>query len=529
MQGAKALEALGLQGLGEVHWNLSPAALYEEAIRRGEGAVSAGGALVVRTGTYTGRAAQDKFIVEEPTSREHISWGDVNKPFSEERFDALLGRVLAYFEGREAFVQDLLAGNDERYRTPIRVVTEKAWHSLFARNMFVRIEDEAQLAAHVPDYTILHAPGFEADPARDGTRSGAFVLMHLGRKLILIAGTHYAGEIKKSIFSTLNYLLPLQGVMSMHCSANVGESGDTAIFFGLSGTGKTTLSADPARSLIGDDEHGWSDSGVFNYEGGCYAKVINLSPKAEPEIYACTQRFGTVLENVVMDPESRDLDLDAAHLTENTRAAYPIQFIPNFLPGGRADHPRNIIMLTCDAFGVMPPIAKLTAAQAMYHFLSGYTAKVAGTEAGVKEPVATFSTCFGAPFMPLHPGAYAKLLGEKIQRHGVDCWLVNTGWSGGGYGVGSRMSISYTRALIHGALDGTLADVPMVQDPIFGLSVPKRCDGVPTEVLTPRKTWVDAHAYDAKAKELAHLFHENFEQYADGVTAEIKEAGPLVG
>jgi phosphoenolpyruvate carboxykinase (ATP) len=529
MQRGSQLEALGLHGVGEVHWNLTPAVLYEESIRRGEGQVAQGGALVVKTGTYTGRAANDKFIVEEPGSKDHVNWGEVNRPIAAEKFDALWGRVLAYFENREVFAQDLLAGTDDRYRMPIRVITEKAWHSLFARNMFVRIEDEAALANHTPEYTILHAPGFEADPERDGTRSGAFVLLHPGRKLVLIGGTHYAGEIKKSIFSTLNYVLPLQGVMSMHCSANVGDNGDTAIFFGLSGTGKTTLSADPARRLIGDDEHGWSDTGVFNYEGGCYAKVINLSPKAEPEIYACTRRFGTVLENVIMEPDTRELDLDAAHLTENTRAAYPIDFIPNYMPGGKGGHPKNIIMLTCDAFGVMPPIAKLSSAQAMYHFLSGYTAKVAGTEAGVKEPKATFSTCFGAPFMPLHPGVYAKLLGEMIDRHGVDCWLVNTGWSGGGYGVGQRMSISYTRALVHGALDGTLADVPMHQDPIFGLSVPKRCDGVPTEVLTPRKTWVDPHAYDAKAKELAHLFHENFEQYASGVSAAIKEAGPLVG
>jgi phosphoenolpyruvate carboxykinase (ATP) len=529
MQGASQLEALGLLGVREVHWNLSPARLYEEAIRRGEGEVADGGALVVKTGTYTGRAANDKFFVEEPTSREHIDWGEVNRPFPEDQFEELLGRVLAYFEGRELFVQDLMAGTDDRYRLPIRVVNEKAWHNLFARNLFVRVDDAEQLAGHDPEFTILHAPGFEADPARDGTRSGAFVLLHLGRKLILIGGTHYAGEVKKSIFTTLNYLLPLQGVMSMHCSANVGDGGDTAIFFGLSGTGKTTLSADPARRLIGDDEHGWSDSGVFNYEGGCYAKVINLSPKAEPEIYACTGRFGTVLENVIMEPDSRLLDLDAAHLTENTRAAYPIHYIPNIVPEGKADHPKNIIMLTCDAFGVMPPISKLTSAQAMYHFLSGYTAKVAGTEAGIKEPKATFSACFGAPFMPLHPGVYAKLLGEKIDRHGVDCWLVNTGWSGGGYGVGSRMSIGYTRALVHGALDGTLADVPMHEDPIFGLAIPKRCDGVPSEVLTPRKTWTDPHAYDAKAKELAQLFHQNFEQYASGVTDEIKNAGPRVG
>ncbi|MBI5137122.1 MAG: phosphoenolpyruvate carboxykinase [Nitrospirae bacterium] len=529
MQRAKQLAVLGLRELGEVHWNLSPAALYEEAIRRGEGEVADGGALVVRTGTFTGRAAQDKFIVEEPGSVGNIDWGDVNRPISAARFDALLDRVMDYFRGREIFIQDMLAGADDRYRIPIRVITEKAWHSLFARNMFVRIQDKAALGGHAPEYTVVHAPGFEAYPERDGTRSEAFVLLHPGRKLVLIGGTHYAGEIKKSIFSTLNYVLPLQGVMSMHCSANVGKNGDTAVFFGLSGTGKTTLSADPARDLIGDDEHGWSDGGVFNYEGGCYAKVINLSPVAEPEIYACTGRFGTVLENVVMDPANRTLDLDSNHLTENTRAAYPIHFIPNHLPGGKAGHPKNIIMLTCDAFGVMPPIAKLTAAQAMYHFLSGYTAKVAGTEAGVKEPKATFSTCFGAPFMPLHPGVYAKLLGEKIERHGVDCWLVNTGWTGGEYGVGQRMSIRHTRSLVHGALDGSLVDVPTHRDPIFGLAIPERCDGVPSSILQPRTTWADGAAYDRKAKELARLFHQNFARYVSGVTDAIRDAGPLVG
>ncbi len=529
MQGAEKLEALGLHGLKAVHWNLSPAKLYEAALARAEGELADGGPLVVKTGKFTGRAAQDKFIVKEPGSADNIDWGEVNRAIDPDKFDALYNRVMAYFEGREVFVQDLLAGADDRYRMPIRVVNEKAWHNLFARNMFVRIDDAAALAAHQPEYTVIHAPGFLADPERDGTRSSAFVLAHPGRKLILIGGTQYAGEIKKSIFSTLNYVLPLQGVMSMHCSANVGKSDDVAIFFGLSGTGKTTLSADPDRDLIGDDEHGWSDSGVFNYEGGCYAKVINLSAEAEPEIYACTERFGTVLENVVMDPDTRKLDLDDNTLTENTRAAYPIQFIPNFLPGGKAGHPKNIIMLTCDAFGVMPPISKLTSAQAMYHFLSGYTAKVAGTEAGVKEPKATFSACFGAPFMPLHPGVYAKLLGEKIDRHQVDCWLVNTGWSGGGYGVGKRMSIAHTRSLVHGALDGTLADVPTHQDPIFGLAIPESCQGVPSEILQPRNTWADGNAYDAKAKELAGLFHTNFAQYADGVTDEIRDAGPLVG
>ncbi|MFQ5508874.1 MAG: phosphoenolpyruvate carboxykinase (ATP) [Leptospirillia bacterium] len=529
MQGAEKLEVMGLRNLGKVHWHLSRPALYEAAVKRGEGVVGEHGPLIVRTGAYTGRAANDKFIVDEPSSRDHVHWGEVNKPVSEEVFDALYKRVCDYYQGRETFVQDLYAGHDERYRLPTRVITENAWHSLFARTMLVRIYDKTELARHTPEFTVLHAPHFEADPALDGTRSGAFVMLHLGRRIALIGGTRYAGEIKKSVFSMLNYLLPLQGVMSMHCSANVGDSEDPAVFFGLSGTGKTTLSADPERHLIGDDEHGWSDTGVFNYEGGCYAKVINLSPKAEPEIYACTRRFGTIIENVVYDPERRSLDLDSAEISENTRAAYPIEFIPNMLPSGRAGHPKNIIMLTCDAFGVMPPISKLTPAQAMYHFLSGYTAKVAGTEAGIKEPKAAFSTCFGAPFMPLHPGQYAKLLGEKIERHNVTCWLINTGWSGGGYGEGNRMSIGHTRAMVHGALNGTLAQVATKTDPIFGLSIPTKCDGVPRDVLFPKNTWVNGAAYEAKAKELAHLFHENFAQYADGVTEEVRNAGPLVG
>ena len=528
MSRADQLAGLGLGGAGPVHWNLSPAALFEHAIRRSEGIVSADGPLVVQTGAFTGRAAKDKFIVEEPSSVDQINWGEINKPISEASFDALLAKVVAYYQGRETFVQDLRAGTDDRFRLPIRVVTENAWHSLFARNMFIRLESEAELASHQPEYTILHAPGLEADPTTDGTHSGTFILLHPGRKLVLIGGTHYAGEIKKSIFSALNYLLPQQGVMPMHCSANVGKGGESAIFFGLSGTGKTTLSADPERELIGDDEHGWSDSGVFNFEGGCYAKVIRLSRKAEPEIYACTRRFGTVLENVVIDPDRRTLDLDDATFSENTRAAYPIHFIPNIVPGGKAGHPKNIIMLTCDAFGVMPPIARLSPAQAMYHFLSGYTAKVAGTEAGIKEPVATFSACFGAPFMPLHPGVYAKLLGEKIVRHEVDCWLVNTGWSGGGYGVGERMSIGHTRALVHGALDGSLAEAALVRDPVFGLSVPEKCPSVPAEILVPRNTWKDGDAYDRQATHLAQLFHQNFTQYAAGVDTEIRNAGPLV-
>ncbi len=519
------LENHGIQNVNSVYWNLSTPLLYEEAIRRREGRVAHLGPLVVRTGQYTGRAPKDKFVVQDSSSKDKVWWGSVNQPMSEERFDALKRRLLAYWQGRDLFVQDCYAGADPSFRLPIRVVTETAWHSLFARDMFIQAKPE-ELATHVPEFTVLHAPNFHAIPEEDGTRSEVFIVVNLSKKIILIGGTQYAGEIKKSIFSVLNYLLPQRHVLSMHCSANVGEQDDVAIFFGLSGTGKTTLSADPKRTLIGDDEHGWSDTGVFNFEGGCYAKVVNLSPEGEPEIYATTRRFGTLLENVGVDSVTGRIDLEDISLTENTRAAYPISHIPNASRSGIAGHPNNIIMLTADAFGVLPPIAKLTPAQAMYHFLSGYTAKVAGTEKGVTEPSATFSTCFGAPFMTLPPTIYAELLGEKIAQHKVDVWLINTGWTGGPYGVGKRMKLAHTRAMVHAALDGTLTDVPMVTDPIFGLSIPTTCPGVPSEVLNPRNTWVDPVAYDTQAQKLAAMFTKNFQLFADVVSPEVLAAGP---
>lgn len=523
------LESQEIRGFRQAFWDLSCAALYEEVIRRNEAVVAASGPLVTNTGKYTGRSPNDKFIVRDPSTEDKVWWGKVNRPFDPAHFDKLHQRVLEYIRGKDLFVQDCYAGADPQNRVPIRVITEFAWQSLFARNMFVRIEDPRELAAHKPEFTVISMPKFQASPAADGTNSEAFIIPNFGKKLILIGGTHYAGEIKKSVFTLLNYLLPQKGILSMHCSANIGGQGDTAIFFGLSGTGKTTLSADPQRGLIGDDEHGWSDSSVFNFEGGCYAKVINLSATAEPEIYATTRRFGTILENVVIDPTSREIDLNDASLTENTRASYPLPFIPNAVSSGMGGHPHNIIMLTCDAFGVLPPVARLTPAQAMYHFLSGYTAKVAGTERGIKEPQATFSACFGAPFMALHPAVYAKLLGEKIARHKVHCWLVNTGWSGGPYGVGKRVSIADSRAIIHAALNGVLAKAPMKKDPFFGIEVPEACPGVSSpDVLNPRNTWKDKEAYDRKATELAHLFHENFKQFVEGVSPEIRSAGPTV-
>ncbi len=521
------LENHGLTQFKHAYWNLTTGEIYEHAVRRREGQIAHLGPLVVNTGQHTGRSPNDKFIVREPSSEKHVWWGKVNRDFEQQRFDRLLEKMLAYLSERELYVQDCFAGADPEFRVPIRVITELAWQSLFARNMFVRPDWATQAAAHVPEFTIINAAGFEAIPEVDGTNSSTFILMDFGRKLILIGGTSYAGETKKSIFTLLNYLLPLRGVLSMHCSANIGSSGDTAIFFGLSGTGKTTLSADPERRLIGDDEHGWSDRGVFNFEGGCYAKVINLSPEAEPDIYACTRRFGTVLENVVMDPVTRRLDLNLASLTENTRAGYPLSYISNYEPSGLGGHPQNIIMLTADAFGVLPPVARLTPEQAMYHFISGYTAKVAGTEKGLgKEPVATFSTCFGAPFMVHHPGVYAELLKERIARHKADCWLVNTGWSGGSFGEGQRMKIAHTRAMVRAALNGTLAKVETRPDPVFGVHVPVECPGVPAEVLQPRNTWKDVKAYDAKAQHLAGLFRENFKQFESGVTDEVKSSGP---
>ncbi len=510
------LDAVGINAAANVYWNLNTPELYEEVARRG--------ALLVDTGEHTGRAAKDKAIVREPSSEEKVFWGDVNKGFPQEKFDRLRERMMRYAAARDLFVQDTYAGADARYRLPVRIVTELAWHSLFARTMF--INDDGGGEKHTPEFTVVNIPSFRADPAQDGTRSPTFVLMDFHQRLVLIGGTSYAGETKKSVFTILNYLLPQRGVLSMHCSANVGQAGDVAIFFGLSGTGKTTLSADPERRLIGDDEHGWSDDGVFNFEGGCYAKVIKLSPAAEPDIYRTTRMFGTVMENVVFDPRTRVPDLDDASRTENTRAAYPLTSIPNIVPEGYAGHPQNIIMLTADAFGVLPPVARLTPEQAMYHFLSGYTAKVAGTERGVTEPQATFSTCFGAPFMVLHPGVYADLLGKKMTEHRAACWLVNTGWSGGPYGTGARMKISYTRAMIRAILGGSLAEVETRPDPVFGVGVPLSCPEVPTEVLQPRNTWADKEAYDEKARDLARLFNDNFRKYEAGVSEAVRAAAP---
>jgi phosphoenolpyruvate carboxykinase (ATP) len=521
------LERVGINPSANVYWNLNTPELYEIIARRGEGSLSAHGALMFDTGEHTGRAAKDKAIVREPSSEEKVFWGEVNKDFTQEKFDALRERMMKHASGLDLFVQDTYAGADPRYRLPVRIITELAWHSLFARTMF--INDDEGREKHSPEFTVVNVPSFKADPARDGTRAQTFILMDFRQRLVLIGGTSYAGETKKSVFTILNYLLPQRGVMSMHCSANVGAGGDVAIFFGLSGTGKTTLSADPERRLIGDDEHGWSDDGVFNFEGGCYAKVIKLSPEAEPDIYRTTRMFGTVMENVVFDPVTRVPNLDDASKTENTRSAYPLTSIPNIVPEGYAGHPSNIIMLTADAFGVLPPVAKLTPEQAMYHFLSGYTAKVAGTERGVTEPQATFSTCFGAPFMVLHPGVYAGLLGEKIQGREADCWLVNTGWSGGPYGEGSRMKIAYTRAMIRAILNGSLARVETRPDPVFGVGVPVSCPGVPEEVLQPRNTWKDKDAYDRKARELARLFNDNFTKYEAGVSEEVRGAAPKAG
>ena len=506
------------------HWNLDASPLYEATLSRGLGKLSAGGALVVETGKHTGRSPNDKFLVEEPSSKGNIWWGPVNKPTSEKRFDNLHRQILSYYQGRDVYVQDLFCGADPEYRLSVRVISESPWHSLFARNMFLPPTDK-ELADFVPELTILNAPYFHAVPERDGTNSECAIMMNFAEKLVLIAGSQYAGEIKKSVFSYLNYVLPERDVLPMHCSANIGNAGDVSIFFGLSGTGKTTLSADGTRALIGDDEHGWSNNGIFNFEGGCYAKVINLSPEAEPEIYATTRRFGTILENVVMDPVTRALDLDDGSLTENTRASYPIDFIPNICESGRGGQPTNVVMLTADAFGVLPPISRLTADQAMYHFLSGYTARVAGTEKGVTEPQATFSTCFGAPFMPRHPSVYAKMLGDRIEKTGAKCWLVNTGWSGGAYGTGRRMKIAYTRAMVRAALDGRLAEVSVTADPNFGVLVPHACPDVPTEVLQPRTTWSDKTAYDTTARELRGRFEKNFKQFEQYVDDDVKQAG----
>jgi len=521
------LDTHGITNVKHIYWNLPTPMLYEEAIRRHEGIMSHLGPLVVRTGHHTGRSPNDKFTVREPSTAEHIWWGSGNRSFEPDSFDALHKRLVSYLQLKDVFVQDCWAGADPDYRLPVRIITENAWHSLFARNMFIQATSE-ELGSHVPEFTVINCPRFHAIPEVDGTNSEAFIIINFAKKLVLIGGTSYAGEIKKSIFSVMNYLLPFKDVLPMHCSANYGLEADTALFFGLSGTGKTTLSADAARTLIGDDEHGWSNNGIFNFEGGSYAKVIRLSAEAEPEIYQATRRFGTILENVMVDVEGRHVELNDDTLTENTRAAYPISHIPNATREKRGDHPNNIIFLTADAFGVMPPIAKLTPDQTMYHFLSGYTAKVAGTEKGVIEPQATFSTCFGAPFMTQRPIIYANLLCKKITDHKVNCWLINTGWTGGPYGVGQRMKIAHTRAMVNAALNGKLDDVDYVTDPFFGVEVPTSCPDVPTEVLTPRSTWSDGKAYDEQAGKLAGMFVVNFKQFEEEVSDDVRMAAPNV-
>jgi phosphoenolpyruvate carboxykinase (ATP) len=519
------LEGQGLAPRGTVHWNLVAPLLIEHAVRRAEGELADMGPFCAVTAPHTGRSPDDKFIVRRPDTEADVDWGAVNRPLSPEHFDALLRDVQQYLsEQDELFVQDLYCGADRKYRLAVRYVSPSAWHMAFVRNMFIRPE-LAELESFAPNFTVLHAPEYQSDPARHGTRTGTFVVLDLARRMILIGGTRYAGELKKSMFTVMNYYLPKQGVLSMHCSANVGAAGDTALFFGLSGTGKTTLSADPLRSLIGDDEHGWAPDGTFNFEGGCYAKAINLSAESEPDIYRTTQMFGTILENVVLDPVTRKVRFEDKTITENTRASYPLHYIPNFVPSGRGGHPKNIVFLTADSFGVLPPVAKLSREQAMYYFLSGYTAKLAGTERGVKEPTATFSACFGAVFLVWHPTRYAEMLGRLIDEHGCRVWLVNTGWSGGAYGVGKRMKIAYTRAMVHAILDGSLDAAPTHEDPVFGLAIPDAVPFVPSSVLDPRGTWPDPAAYDAQARKLAAMFRENFSKFSP-MAQSIRSAGP---
>jgi phosphoenolpyruvate carboxykinase (ATP) len=518
------LAKAGIQNPGPVHWNPPTAVLYEHSVRRQEGQIAHLGPLVVSTGRFTGRTPKDKFVVQQPPSEDRV-WWEGNKGFSPEQFDALHKRLAGYFTDREVYVQDCFVGADEQHRLPVRIITEYAWHSLFVRNMFI----QGRAGAHFegdPGFTVISAPGFHSDPERDGTRSDAFIVLNFEKRLILIGGTEYAGEIKKSIFTVMHYQLPIEGVLSMHCSANLGPHGDTALFFGLSGTGKTTLSTDPDRQLIGDDEHGWTDHGIFNFEGGCYAKVIRLSSDSEPEIYRTTRMFGTILENVVMDEVTRRVDLNDDRLTENTRAAYPLSHIPDHTISGTGGHPRNVFFLTADAFGVLPPISRLTPEQAMYHFISGYTAKVAGTEVGLTEPEATFSTCFGAPFLALPPHVYAELLGKKVVEHGTNVWLVNTGWIGGSAAQSDRVPIAFTRAMIHAALSGALLEVPSTPDPVFGVHVPERCPGVPQNVLNPRQAWSDKDAYDAQARKLASMFQRNFEEFSASLPESVRAAGP---
>ena len=516
------IDQQGLDKAAAIHWNLRPSQIYELALARGEAEIAGSGPLLVKTGAHTGRSAQDKFIVRDATTEDTI-WWDNNKDMTAAQFDALHADMLAHAEGRELLVQDLFGGADKTHRLATRVVTELAWHSLFIQNLLIEPETQ-ELEGFDPEFVIMNFPSFSADPARHGSRGETMIAVNFDKKMVLICGTSYAGETKKSVFSMLNYTLPAKRVMPMHCSVNVGEEGDSAVFFGLSGTGKTTLSADPNRVLVGDDEHGWSENGVFNFEGGCYAKMINLSAEAEPEIFATTQRFGTVLENVVMDPATRELDFDDNTLAENSRGAYPLSFIPNASDTGTAGHPKNIIMLTADAFGVLPPIARLTPSQAMYHFLSGYTAKVAGTEKGVTEPEATFSTCFGAPFMPRHPSEYGNLLRDLIAEHDAKCWLVNTGWTGGAYGIGNRMPIKETRTLLSAALDGSLNNVEFRTDDNFGFDVPVAVPGVDGSILNPRDTWADKDAYDAQAAKLVSMFVANFDKFLDHVDDNVRAA-----
>ncbi len=521
------LQQHGLTGLNRVYWNLPTGALYEEAIFRREARVAHMGPLVVSTGKHTARAAADKFIVQENTTNQDVWWGEYNRPFNPTSFSALTTRIQGYLQGRDVFVQDLFAGADPDFRMPIRVITELAWHSLFVRTMLAKPKGLDAYRKHVPEFTIICASNFKGSPIVDTTRTETFIIANFAERLALIGGSAYGGEMKKTVFTVLNFLLPYDGVMPMHCSANVGSRGDVALFFGLSGTGKTTLSADPSRQLIGDDEHGWSDNGIFNFEDGCYAKVIRLSEEAEPQIYSCTRRFGTLLENVTMDPVSHRLDLNDESVTENTRGAYPLTYIDNALDAKMAGHPENIIFLTCDASGVLPPISKLTPDQAMYHFISGYTSKIAGTEIGLgKEPEITFSTCFGAPFMVHRPLKYAQLLKSKILKHGAHCWLVNTGWTGGPFAVGKRISIRYTRTLLSNVLSGKLRAVKFRVDPIFGFEVPVECAGVPADILDPAGTWPSREEYMRKYDALAARFIENFKLFKTGCPDEVIAAGP---
>jgi len=519
------LSKQGLNPRGDVHWNLIAPELFQAAARRSEGEFADMGPFVAVTIPHTGRSPNDKFVVKEPSSEKDVDWGKVNQPLTVEKYQLLLDDVRKYLnESPELFVEDLYCGADPSYRLSVRYVSPNAWHMAFVRNMFIRPE-LSDLPTFDPNFTVLHAPEFQGDPARHGIRSSTFIVLNLAERTILIGGTRYAGELKKAMFTVMNYLLPREGVLSMHCSANVGKAGDTALFFGLSGTGKTTLSAAPNRGLIGDDEHGWSDNGVFNFEGGCYAKVINLSPESEPDIYRTTQMFGTVLENVVLDPATKKVRFADHSITENTRASYPLDYIRHHVEGGRGGHPKNVVFLTADAFGVLPPIARLTPHQAMYYFLSGYTAKVAGTERGVKEPQPTFSACFGAAFLVWHATKYARMLGDLLRKHESKVWLINTGWSGGPYGTGKRIDLEYTRAIVNAALGGELDEVKTHTDPIFGLAIPNETKGVPAKVLNPRETWADTRAYDAQAKKLAGMFRENFDKFGS-VDAATKNAGP---